>query len=487
MSRRSLFRLAGLSATALLVTSRPALARTGEIGGSARSDKWKLLPDPGELVDLPRTFQYRVISSEGSRLSDGQPVPGDPDGMAAFRGPGGTTVLVRNHELGYSDGRKLPVVGSNPYDREERGGTTTILVGDDHRKIRDYVSSSGTRNNCAGGATPWGTWLTCEEDRTTNHGYVFEVDPRDPENDLSKTPIRGMGFFSHEAVDIDPQTGIAYLTEDDFRGRTFEDPNRETATSRVSFVFRYVPDVRSRKRGALQRGGKLEVLAIEERRAFNADMGESGEHFGVIWKRVNPKEPHSDAERKGGTRFNRLEGAHFAGGAFWFDDTMGGEERLGQIFRYIPETDTLELFLESTRANQMESPDNIVVTPWGDIWFAEDEVTASNGTNRIVGATPEGETYVFARNRIHLSEFAGPAFSPDGQTLFVNTQNPDMTLAIWGPFPRQDTVRQRHMAYASPPERYAPLVDERLTEYSERHGVSRLEAAAYDRLGLPLT
>jgi secreted PhoX family phosphatase len=80
------------------------------------------------------------------------------------------------------------------------------------REIRDYVTSSGTLNNCASGATPWGTWLTCEEDRTTHHGYVFEVNPRDPQNNLSRTPIRGMGIFSHEAVNIDPRSGIAYLT-----------------------------------------------------------------------------------------------------------------------------------------------------------------------------------------------------------------------------------------------------------------------------------
>ena len=116
----------------------------------------------------------------------------------------------------------------NPYDPSSPGGTTAIVVDNDSRReLRDYVTSSGTLNNCAGGATPWGTWLTCEEDLTTNHGYVFEVDPRNPANKLSKTPIREMGFFSHEAVDIDPETGIAYLAEDDFRGSIPDDPNAE--------------------------------------------------------------------------------------------------------------------------------------------------------------------------------------------------------------------------------------------------------------------
>jgi secreted PhoX family phosphatase len=491
--------MGGLSAAALLLGSREAFTMTS--GSAGYGD---LVPDRGGLIDLPRGFQYRVISEQGTTLSNGAPVPGDHDGMAAFRGSGDTTILVRNHELRPSDMATgdAPVPGGNPHDPAAPGGTTAIVVNNEDRKeIKDYVTSSGTLNNCAGGATPWGTWLTCEEDRSTNHGYVFEVDPNDPENELSKTPIREMGFFSHEAVDIDPQTGTAYLTEDDFRG-AIVDPNAEVIAdytkdetdpatgqpgtgSRVSFLYRYLPNDTSQRPGALQNGGRLQVLTLDEVN-FNADLATQGQRFGVVWKDVDPEEPHEGAEDAGAARFNRLEGAYFAGGAFWFDDTIGGEKRLGQVFRYLPATEALELFYEGTEPGNMESPDNIVVTPWGDLWFAEDEAVEGDTVNRVMGITPDGQVYRFASNRLNDSEFAGPTFSPDGKTFFVNYQNPGMTFAIWGPFRRYSDRRQRQMAVASPPEALAPHVSGELADAARKHGMSPLEAAAYDRLGMKL-
>ncbi|HEX2729503.1 MAG TPA: alkaline phosphatase PhoX [Rubrobacteraceae bacterium] len=488
LSRRSFLGMGGLSAAALVLGSKEAAAKSAHSAGYG-----ELVADPGGIISLPRGFQYRIISEQGTTISNGAPVPGDHDGMAAFKGEGDTTVLVRNHELRPSDmaGGDAPVSGKNPYDPAAPGGTTAIVVDNETRKeIRDYVTSSGTLNNCAGGATPWGTWITCEEDRTTGHGYAFEVDPGDPENDLSKTPIRGMGFFSHEAVDIDPNTGIAYLTEDDFRGSIPADPNAEVVAdlstseggtgTRVSFLYRYVPNVKAAKPGDLQKGGKLQVMTLREKPNYNVDLANPGQEFGVVWEDVNPEEPHEDAEAKGGARFNRLEGAYFAGGAFWFDDTAGGEKRLGQVFRYLPSTNTLELFYEGTDANKMESPDNIVVTPWGDLWFAED----GEGENRVMGITPDGEVYKFASNT--LSEFAGPTFSPDGKTFFVNIQNPGITFAIWGPFKRRNAGRQRQMSVAAPPALLAPRVSGELAEAAEKFGMSSLEAAAYDRLGVSL-
>ena len=478
VSRRAFLGMGGMSAAALALGSKSALAQQG--GSSAGYGP--LVEDPGGVLDLPRGFQYRIISEEGEpQLRGGKPVPSDFDAMGAYAASGGRTILVRNHEN--SGGEEFPVVGENPYDPSQIGGTTAIVVGKDRRAMEQYVTSSGQANNCAGGTTPWGTWLTCEETRLTNHGYVFEVDPREPENDLSKEPIREMGFFSHEAAEVDPQTGIVYLTEDDFRGAIPESPEGEQlGASRVSFFYRFLPNDRSGRPGSLQRGGTLQAMAIEQRPNYNADLAEPGDTFEVVWKDVNPEEASASAQSKGCCRFQRLEGMWFGGGAIFFDDTAGGEDRYGQVFRYLPATNTLELFYESESREDLDAPDNLTVTPFGDLWFAED---GADG-NRIVGITPEGETYVFANNRLSDAEFAGPVFSPDGRTFFVNIQSPGRTFAIWGPFAKRNAGRQRQMATAAPPKSMSPRVSADLADAADRKGMSHLEAAAFDRLGADL-
>ena len=490
LSRRGFLGVSGSAAALALLGPSRALGSVddGPFG--------ELASDPGGMLDLPRGFQYRVLSPEGATLrnktTSGIPVPGDFDGMAAFAGPGNTTVLVRNHEVQTGDGP--PVVGVNPYDATDWGGTTAVVVGPNRKELDAYVANAGTRTNCAGGGTPWGTWITCEETLTVSgaqHGYCFEVMWDDPENDLSKTPITAMGLFSHESIDVDPRTGVVYLTEDSFAGSIPADPNTEVDSNpafRSSFLFRYLPNDRSQRPGALLNGGTLQALAIDGV-TRNADLYNPGQSFAVRWVTVEPAIAHADALAKGAVRFTRLEGSHFAGGAFWFDDTQGGEARRGQIYRLIPGpenvigADRLELVFESTSANTLDLPDNLIVTPWGDLWLAED----GGGENRIVGLTPEGQTYVFGLNRLPGSnEFAGPTFSPDGQTFFVNVQDPGVTFAIWGPFARQNRQRQLQLAHAAPRTEYSPKISGELAEAADRYGLTRLEAAAYDRLGVPL-
>ncbi|HZG71337.1 MAG TPA: alkaline phosphatase PhoX [Chondromyces sp.] len=421
-----------------------------------------LVKDPNGILNLPKGFRYKMISSAGDIMSNGDKVPAMHDGMAAFKGEKNTTILVRNHENGTNS--ELPVNGKNPWANDGAGGTTTLIVGPNRELIDHYVSSSGTIRNCAGGSTTWGTWLTMEETGSDGHGYIFEVNPLDPENDISKTPILDMGRFSHEAGHVDPSTGIWYLTED----------------ASPSFLYRFTPNDRSQTYGSLQKGGILEAAAIEE--LPKAVQMSTGQKFGVVWKKVKPEIAQQDAKEKGCIQFSRLEGAYFSEGTFWFDDTSAGTSRLGRVYRYTPATNTLELFYESTDKNDLESPDNICITPWGDLWIAED----GGGSDRIIGLTPEGNRYVFLENVMNGSELAGPTFSVDGHTFFVNMQTPGITFAIWGPFARRNSTRRRAMNNAQPPEDLAPVVSDKLAAFAEEQGMSLLEAAALERHGMPI-
>lgn len=467
MNRRDFLKAGGMSTLALTLGSTGvlslgsnALADAAENPTSGFGGYGPLVPDPNGILDLPEGFHYKIISKEGGMMTDGTPIPGDFDGMAAFEGPNNTTILVRNHELSAG-----PAFGSNPYDANAKGGTTALVVGPNREVIKEYITSSGTIRNCAGGATPWGTWLTCEENRSEGHGYVFEVDPQQPENELSKTPIKEMGRFSHEACAIDPSTGYVYLTED----------------ANPSYFYRFIPNDTSQQPGSLHKGGKLYAAAIEAVTDPAASTFKTGQTFKIVWKEVDPHWCREEASAKNCIRFSRLEGAFFQEGVFWFDDTSAGDKKLGRVYRYIPHTNTLELFYEGNDAREMEYPDNICCTPWGDLWFAED----GSGQDRLMGITPEGKVYPFAANRLSGSELAGPIFSPDGNTLFVNIQDPGKTFAIWGPFQRRNSARAREMSFAAPAN-LAPQVSEITAKAAEAQGMSVLEAAAFERHGVKL-
>lgn len=416
-----------------------------------------LVADSEGVFDLPEGFSYRVISRFGDTMDDGFRVPHRPDGMAAFPGPDGTTLLVRNHEVNPAKGGDESAFGSDfslarslapsdfyDYGREfnpGQGGTTTVVYHTGRQEVvRQFLSLAGTLRNCAGGPTPWNSWLSCEEIVTRpddvyaqSHGWVFEVPATSRPGLADPVPIKAMGRFNHEAVAVDPDSGVIYLTEDDSEG----------------LLYRYIP----RKSGELLAGGRLQALALRDRprldtRNWDGGTVSAGDPLASRWIDLEQVEAPDDDLRfrgyeAGAARFARGEGMWYGNDAVYFACTNGGPERLGQIWKYTPSPAeggsgegenpaSLELFVESMDRSVLENADNLTVAPWGDLFVCED----GGGDQFLIGITPEGSTYRFGRNALNTSELAGATFSPDGTTLFMNIQHAGLTLAITGPWSR---------------------------------------------------
>lgn len=390
----------------------------------------------GEVfLALPPGFQYNVIGRAGSLMTNGQPTPILHDGMGLFRSASlpNSWVIVRNHENGNFAGSSGAVSGTPAYDPMAAGGTTTLVVDKQTRLVSDsFVSLSGTVRNCAGGSTPWNTWISCEETTagTSNgfanpHGYCFEVNPLTSSPPI---PLTAMGRFNHEAVGVDRFEGIVYLTED---------------TNPAGF-YRFLPN----RPGDLAQGGKLQMLAIHGQP--NADLRTNrtvGETFDVEWVDIANPNP-SAAETNlaavfnqgfalGGASFARLEGCFPDFRSVYFTSTNGGNQGLGQVWKCESRRKSrfgrLTLVFESPSAAVLDFPDNICFGPLGNMFICEDGST----DNYMRVLSRAGAISDFAKNVVpgfETYEFTGSAFSPDLQTLFVNIQTPGLTLAIWGPW-----------------------------------------------------
>ena len=403
-----------------------------------------LRPDPAGVFDLPAGFSYRIISRAGERMSDGFVVPGKPDGMGCFDLGGGRVALLRNHELGSGDLARGPGADELPRNRfydgrdgvPHPGGTTTLIYDMAAGAVESqHLSLAGTLINCAGGATPWGSWLSCEETVETgdlSHGWVFEV-PAAAKGPVEPLPLKAMGRFLHEAAAVDPRTGIVYLTEDR--------PD--------SLFYRFLPRVP----GRLSSGGRLQALALDgiaDARNWDEEALAEGAWHNARWVRLDNVESPDDDLRlrghaQGATRFARGEGIHFGAGELYFTCTSGGAAKLGQIMRYVPsrfeghpreadEPARLRLFAESSSAKLFDYVDNLTVSPASHLILCEDRAVP-DPVNHLKGATPDGRVYTIGRN-VHprRGELAGVCFSPDGSTLFLNLYKPGLTLAITGPW-----------------------------------------------------
>lgn len=433
-----------------------------------------------EVLALPAGFSYVTFGNIGSQMSDGNTTPLALDGMSAFRGRRhGQVQLIRNHEDRNLAGQGS--LGGDPaakYDPEGGGGTSTLVYDERRRElVSDYLSLNGTTVNCAGGrGFGLKSWITGEEtvrgpEADTaeelfpeRHGYIFEVPVDRGPNELQKgTAIRAAGRFAHEAVAVDQRTGIVYETED---------PGSGVGAG----FYRYVP-VDPRK---LTRGGSLQMLAIRGRPQLDMREGQTlGARLHVEWVDIDDPDPSyssiSDPDgtflqgyAQGGALFNRLEGCWYDAGSIFFVSTSGGdaksgdvnddgyEEGFGQVWELRPRRHggSLTLIYESPGGEELDSPDNVTVTPRGGLILCEDDASGDDddehplapgigNVNRVIGLTQRGEAFELAVNLINDAEFAGACFSPSGETLFVNifgrpTIDDDplegMTCAITGPW-----------------------------------------------------
>jgi hypothetical protein len=409
------------------------------------------------LLSLPEGFRYVSFGWHGDPMRDGVATPSLHDGMGACRLESGRVVLLRNHEQSNARGATF-TERSLAYDLRCDGGVTRLEFDPGQgRCLDDRGVLSGTLRNCAGGMTPQRAWLSCEETvagaaegATRPHGYVFEVPAT---GRATARPLVALGRFRHEAVAVDPRSGIVYQTEDD----------------PTSGFYRFVP----RDPDDLAAGGRLQMLGVIGA-ARNASIGTHsgtlqyhdtgpglarGATHDVRWIDVAPEAlahgstPSLQGLQRGGSSFRRGEGCWFGEGLVYFTATTGGAASLGQVFAHDPHNETLTLLYEAADPDQLAMPDNIAMSPRGGLVLCEDAGTTPQS---LKGMTRDGRIFPFCANNVDFralrggrysrpggtvfagdyrgSELAGAVF--DGEWLFLNIQSPGITVAITGPWAR---------------------------------------------------
>jgi secreted PhoX family phosphatase len=373
----------------------------GGVGDAVRRNRFfeslggGLLPPDANGVRLPAGFSSRIVarSSEAPVDGGGYAWHPAPDGGATYAVPEGGWIYVSNSEV-------APLTG----------GVGALKFDAQGNVVDAYRILSGTSQNCAGGWTPWNTWLSCEEH---DQGLVWECDPFAAGQGTARPAL---GTFAHEAACVDPVNLRLYLTED--KGD--------------SGFYRFTP-------GAYPdlSAGLLEVAEV---------LGDpTTGRRSVVWHAVpNPNPGALDTPTRnqvaGTTRFNRGEGMYYHGGVVYFTTT--GDDR---VWAYRTQDDTIGLFYDAALIADapLHEPDNVVVDSRGYVYVAED-----SDDLQVVLITPEGVPMPLLQLAGHDdSEITGPAFSPDGTRFYFSSQRgtsgesaAGITFEIVGPFPNSDLV-----------------------------------------------
>jgi len=372
----------GLGGSALTALAFPASTRAG-----GADDFGPLQAPDANGLRLPPGFQSRIVARSNQVVgATGFVWHRDPDGGATFATDDGGWIYVSNSE---TDGG---------------GGGVGVLRFDGSANLVDaYRILSGTSLNCAGGRTPWQTWLSCEE---TSAGRVFECDPFAPSSQGRPRPA--LGVFQHEAAAVDPVRQKIYLTEDR--------PD--------SLLYRFTPNAYPSLAS-----GILEVAQILD----PSDQGPitPGQIRPLAWHVVpDPLATQTQTRLQvaSATRFDGGEGIDYHADQLFF--TTKGDDR---VWRIDTATDRIEIRYDRATAvmNALSNVDNLLATPGGDLYVAEDP-----GDLQIVALTATGQVKPIVQVTGHSgTEITGPALSPNGRRLYFSSQrNPGTTYEVEGPF-----------------------------------------------------